>query len=957
MTSKTIWVKALVASGAALALGFAACAGEDPAGRAPEAPDAAGPAIGSAGWTDTTGIAATITKRNERLGTLFRYRAPVPLRAQGGALAADADAAGVPMHIDVTLGARASDELLVGALGAERYAVRLAPVHAAQVEAELSDDGRAVYRRAFGSADLVRTLEADRLHETFVIHGADAPDVFVWQLTLGEELAGGEPGARTLRHVALDDDRSAFVDEDGHVRLFFQQVTVVGADGAERTGMVELTEDGHALVRVDHEGLVYPALVDVEVQAPPVGVLAAPPVQIKGRVMVALDTSGSMIWRFQDNTNVQGDGDATSVFCDNELGASPTYRCSDNVACTVANGARPFFPYSGANPSRMFAAKSALRNVINAHNGVLDFGLMRFPNDTGVCSSGTNNYCCTTQTNGTTRGRCSSVGTNTYPNWNTGADVTFEGSCGTDSGGGRILVSPGASSGTQILPWIDFKENFCSSTASTGGAPRDPEVRGGGSTPLARQVRYARLQWYEPVYNAANGSALYDAQLNCRPYVLVVMTDGVDTCNLDPSDEITTLRNVNATNRVTVYTLGMGNTGALDVTELNQMAVAGGTGPTAPIAQNQSEIEAAFADIVASTVKTEVCNGADDNCNALIDEGLNVYQDCQQNSECGSGTCNQGRCTCTADAQCNLAGGFACAAGSGTRFCKPACSVGVGACQRNGVRKCSGGNSACCTNDGSAACTALSAGAQGTEVCNGLDDNCNGIIDDVPGGCSTTCFPEICNGVDDDCDGTADDNPAGVGVACGSSVGICDPGVTACVGGALVCQGGTPAGPTELCNGLDDDCNGSVDGMSRTCYAGPGGTAGVGLCRSGTQACTAVLDSGVEAWGTCVGQVLPATEVCNGLDDDCDGAVDDVANVGTQCCPSGNCANAPCAYGTWQCSGGTLQCIGHVGPGPEVCNGVDDDCDGTVDDVAGVGGSCCPSGSCGTGVCVAGTLA
>ena len=42
----------------------------------------------------------------------------------------------------------------------ERYAVRLAPVHAAQVEAELSDDGRAVYRRAFGSADLVRTLEA-----------------------------------------------------------------------------------------------------------------------------------------------------------------------------------------------------------------------------------------------------------------------------------------------------------------------------------------------------------------------------------------------------------------------------------------------------------------------------------------------------------------------------------------------------------------------------------------------------------------------------------------------------------------------------------------------------------------------------------------------------------------------------------------------------------------------------
>jgi hypothetical protein len=63
------------------------------------------------------------------------------------------------------------------------------------------------------------------------------------------------------------------------------------------------------------------------------------------------------------------------------------------------------------------------------------------------------------------------------------------------------------------------------------------------------------------------------------------------------------------------------------------------------------------------------------------------------------------------------------------------------------------------------------------------------------------------------------------------------------------------------------------EGLTRSCYTGPKGTEGVGICKAGTQACRG------GAWSLCVGQLLPQAEVPNGEDDNCNGKIDDVWEV------------------------------------------------------------------------------
>jgi hypothetical protein len=165
------------------------------------------------------------------------------------------------------------------------------------------------------------------------------------------------------------------------------------------------------------------------------------------------------------------------------------------------------------------------------------------------------------------------------------------------------------------------------------------------------------------------------------------------------------------------------------------------------------------------------------------------------------------------------------------------------------------------------------------------------------------------------------------------------------------------SGPTDVCdNGLDDDGNGIVDercvclvGEAMPCYGGPAASARVGLCDVGAMTCIDV--GGFGTWDDCLGWTLPDTEACDGraLDEDCDGRVDEhcaapldamqSCSVGTESergvgrCVSGTQAETLVAEGPdatptpeWG------PCEGAIGPTGEVCNGVDDDCDGTVDD-------------------------
>jgi len=71
-----------------------------------------------------------------------------------------------------------------------------------------------------------------------------------------------------------------------------------------------------------------------------------------------------------------------------------------------------------------------------------------------------------------------------------------------------------------------------------------------------------------------------------------------------------------------------------------------------------------------------------------------------------------------------------------------------------------------------------------------------------------------------------------------------------------------------------------------------------------------------------------ATEVCNGLDDDCDGIRDNDDPGGGAACGVSNVGE--CRLGTLTCAAGSLVCAGEVDPIPEACNGLDDDCDGSV---------------------------
>jgi hypothetical protein len=376
----------------------------------------------------------------------------------------------------------------------------------------------------------------------------------------------------------------------------------------------------------------------------------------------------------------------------------------------------------------------------------------------------------------------------------------------------------------------------------------------------------------------------------------------------------------------------------------------------------------------------EVCNGVDDDCDAIVDEDVLVvyYIDAD-----GDGYGDEG----TTVSACAQPEGYA-----------------------DNVDDCDDAD------------PAVNPGA--TEVCGGGDEDCDGLVDDADdsvdpagfgtfhvdadldgfgdpsatvqacgtgGGAvedATDCddtdaavnpgASEICNGLDDDCDGLADDADGSVDLSTGSTwyadsdgdgYGDAAAPSTACVQPSGTVTDATDCDDTsdavnpsasEVCNGIDDDCDGdtddsdsSVDSTTFTTWYGDADADGFGEPTTTTASCD--MPSGYAAVDTdcddADAAVNPdATEECNGWDDDCDGDIDDDdssldtstadlwysdadgdgygdPDVEVYACvePSGVTTDAT------DCDDGDAA----VNPdGTETCNGYDDDCDGVADSTA-----------------------
>ncbi len=170
----------------------------------------------------------------------------------------------------------------------------------------------------------------------------------------------------------------------------------------------------------------------------------------------------------------------------------------------------------------------------------------------------------------------------------------------------------------------------------------------------------------------------------------------------------------------------------------------------------------------------------------------------------------------------------------------------------------------------------------------------------------------------------------------------------------------------EICNGLDDDCDGQVDNMrdpstgealkdsqgnprplSVDCYEGKGQDLvnveqSKGICKAGKRTCV----SG--KWSKCAEQKLPKKEICNGIDDDCDGRNDET-NEGPLCppgqaCEGGACKTTKCRPGQTECAVGKKKLCFNLSNTQKHCGSCSKAC-GTGE--VCVGGKCglvCPPG-------------
>ena len=322
---------------------------------------------------------------------------------------------------------------------------------------------------------------------------------------------------------------------------------------------------------------------------------------------------------------------------------------------------------------------------------------------------------------------------------------------------------------------------------------------------------------------------------------------------------------------------------------------------------------------------TEVCDGLDNDCSGIVDDGLGTVT-------CGKGVCKHTQPKCdggeidvcdpfkgaaleTCDGVDNDCNGLA-DENLGSSTC------GLGACLHT-VANCKNGTPVVCNPKEGA----------GAEICDGLDNDCDGKTDeDLPtlacgkgicfhtvpscsGGVSQECNP-LQGALKETCNGQDDDCDGLVDEDQGSVTcgkGVCLHTVEKCVDGELTICDPTLGASPESCDGLDNDCNGLVDeGLGST-------SCGIGFCLHTVPYC---VDGMVSDCDPLEGAT---PETCDGLDNDCDGKIDE--EFGFSTCGVGECLNT-----VDNCKNGTPQsCDPFSGASPEACDGLDNDCDSVVD--------------------------